>query len=307
MENNAPIKDYVKLHAVILVWGFTGILGKVITVPSTSIVWYRTLFAFLSLAIYMIIRKKSFKIPAKTFWQYLGVGVIVAFHWVFFFEALKVSTVSVTLATLASATLFTSLLEPLIYRKKIVLYEMLFGLVVLAGLLMIFSFETKYQLGIIYSLISAFLVSLFTIFNGVFVGKKGSPTIITLYEMLGATAIITVYFALTGTLDFETLSLMSNGMDTFWMDLIYLLILAVVCTSVAFVISVDVMKRLSPYTVTISVNMEPIYAIILALIFFGESEKMSWGFYLGSAMIMVTIFGDGIMKRFSSRKKQPKT
>jgi len=302
MQNNAPIKDYVKLHAVILVWGFTGILGKVITVSSTSIVWYRTFLAFLALALYLIIRKQSFKIPQKTFWQYLGVGVIVALHWVFFFEALKVSTVSVTLVTLSSATLFTAILEPLIYRKKIVIYEMLFGLVVIAGLLMIFNYETQYQLGIIYSLISAFLVSLFTTINGIFVAKKGSPTLITMYEMLGSAVIITLFFAATGSLNLETLSLMNNGTETFWADLFYLLILSIVCTAIAFVVSVDVMKRLSPYTVTISVNMEPVYAIILALIFFGESEKMSMGFYFGSALIMATIFGNGIMKKFTSNK-----
>ena len=307
MQNTAPIKDYVKLHAVILIWGFTGILGKLITVSSVSIVWYRTFLAFLGLAVYLLVRKQTFKIPSKTFWQYLGTGVIVALHWVFFFEALKVSTVSVTLVTLSSATLFTSILEPLIYRKKVVVYEMVFGVVVIAGLLMIFNYETQYQLGIIYSLLSAFMVSLFTTINGIFVAKKGSPTLITMYEMLGSAVIITLFFVATGSLNLETLSLMNNGMDVFWADLFYLLILAIVCTAIAFVVSVDVMKRLSPYTVTVSVNMEPIYAIILALIFFGETEKMSWGFYVGAAMIMATIFGNGLMKRFTSSKKSSST
>jgi len=304
VENKATINDYVKLHAVILVWGFTGILGKVITVSSISIVWYRTFLAFLSLAIFLLIRKQSLKIPTKNLVQYLGVGVIVALHWVFFFEALKVSTVSVTLATLASATLFTSILEPLIYRKKIVVYEMLLGLVVIAGLMMIFSFEIKYKLGIIYSLISAIAVSLFTTLNGIFVAQKGSPTKITMYEMLGASGIIFVYLGVTGELNIEALSLMNNGMDAFWMDLLYLLILAILCTAIAFVVSVDVMKKLSPYTVTISVNMEPIYAIILALTFFGEKEQMSWGFYVGAFLIMATIFSNGLMKRLTSGKKE---
>lgn len=307
MKNKSTIKDYVKLHSVILIWGFTGILGKLISVSSVTIVWYRTFLAFLSLAIYLLIRKKSFKIPTKTFWQYLGVGVIVALHWGFFFEALKVSTVSVTLVTLSSATLFTSILEPLIFRKKLVVYEMFFGLVVIGGLFLIFKFEAQYQLGIIYSLLSAFFVSLFTTVNGIFVAKKGSPTRITMYEMLGSAVVITLFYAVTGSLNLETFSLMNNGVETFWKDLFYLLILAVACTAIAFVVSVDVMKRLTPFTVTISVNMEPIYAIILALIFFGDNEKMSGGFYLGSAIIMATIFGNGVMKRFSSRKKPTKT
>jgi len=297
MDNTPTFKDYFKLHAVILVWGFTGILGKVISISSVSIVWYRTLIAVVSLGVFMYFRNNSFKLSLKTLGQYLGVGVIVALHWVFFFEALKVSTVSVTLATLASATLFTSLLEPLFFRKKIVAYEIIFGLVVIGGLLLIFSFETKYQLGIMYSLFSAFCASLFTTLNGIFVSKGGLSTQITMYEMLGAVVIITIYLAAIGQINIETLGLMNNGMESFYLDLIYLLILGVICTSIAFVISVDVMKKLSPFTVSISINMEPIYAIILALLFFGESERMSWGFYVGAAMVMSTIFGNGLMKK----------
>ena len=303
MENTATIKDYVKLHSVILIWGFTGILGKVITISSISIVWYRTLIAVLALVIFMLIKRRKITVSTKNLFKYLGVGVIVALHWVFFFEALKVSTVSVTLATLASATLFTSILEPLFFRKKIVAYEIIFGLVVIAGLLLIFSFETKYKLGIIYSLFSAFLASLFTTINGIFIADKGSPIKITLYEMLGSVVIISLYLMGTGNLTFETLSLFNNGIDTFWLDLTYLLILGVICTAVAFVVSVDVMKKLTPFTVSISINMEPIYAIILALLFFGESEKMSWGFYLGAAMVMTTIFGNGIMKKIYAKRK----
>ena len=203
----------------------------------------------------------------------------MALHWVFFFEALKVSTVSVTLATLASATLFTSILEPILFKKKIVGYEMVFGLIVILGLFLIFSFETKYQLGIFYSLISAFCASLFTTINGFFVAKGGSPIRITMYEMLGAVLIISIYLGITGNLTFQTLSMLNNGEKQFWLDLTYLLILGIICTAIAFVISVDVMKKMSPFTVSISINMEPIYAIILALIFFGESEKMSFGLY----------------------------
>ena len=303
MENKPTFKDYAKLHAVILVWGFTGILGKVITVSSISIVWYRTLFAALSLVIFLLLRKSPIRIPFKTMIQYLGVGIVVALHWVFFFEALKVSTVSVTLATLASATLFTSILEPLFFRKKIVPYEMLFGLVVIAGLYLIFSFESQYTLGIIYSLFAAFCASLFTTINGIFVAKGGKPTRITLYEMLGAVGSITVYLGITGSLNTESLSLFTNGIEAFWFDLLYLLILAILCTAIAFVVSVDVMKKLSPFTVSISINMEPIYAIILALLFFGEKEQMSWGFYVGASLVMATIFGNGIMKRLYSNKR----
>lgn len=304
MQQKTTTQDYFKLHLVIFVWGFTGILGKLISIPSASIVWYRTLIAFISLALFLIIQKRSLRIETSDMYKYLGTGIIVALHWFFFFEALKVSTVSVTLATLASATLFTSLLEPLFFKKKVVPYEIIFGLIVIAGLMIIFQFETKYHLGIIYSLISAFCASLFTTLNGIFVSKGGNPTNITMYEMLGAVLLITGYFLLTDSINIETFGLLNNGIENFWWDSFYLIILGTICTSIAFVVSVDVMKKLSPFTVSISINMEPIYAIILALLFFGEKEQMSFGFYIGAALVMTTIFGNGIMKKISKQKNK---
>jgi drug/metabolite transporter (DMT)-like permease len=303
MESKATFQDYFKLHTVILVWGFTGILGKVISIPSVSIVWYRTLIAVLSLVLFLGLKGSNIRVNRKELMRYLGTGIVVGLHWYFFFEALKVSTVSVTLATLASATLFTSILEPLFFKKKIVPYEIVFGLIVIGGLMMIFQFETKYHLGIIYSLISAFCASLFTTLNGIFIAEGGVSTKITLYEMLGAVLVISLYLLSTGSFDISTLGLFNNGMDVFWLDLTYLLILGIICTSIAFVVSVEVMKKLSPFTVSISINMEPIYAIILALLFFGEKEQMSGGFYVGAFMVMTTIFGNGIMKRLAKNKK----
>ena len=303
MEKKASFKDYFQLHAVIFIWGFTGILGKVITISSVSIVWYRTLIAVVSLVLYMFLRKQPFNVNSKTLLKYFLIGLVIAIHWILFFEALKVSTVSVTLTTLASTTLFTSLLEPLFFRKKIVIYEILFGVIILIGLFLIFSFETKYQLGIIYSLFSAVAAALFTTVNGLFVGKGDSSIKITMYEMLGAVVFITIYFISTGNLNLDTISLFNHGIETFWMDLSYLLILGIICTAIAFVVSVEVMKKLSPYTVSMSVNMEPIYAIGLALLFFGDSEKMSFGFYIGAGIIMLTIVGDGLMKQRLSKKQ----
>lgn len=297
MEKTATLKDYLKLHLVILVWGFTGIIGKVITISAVYIVWYRTLIAFLSLLLFLYFKKSKIKVPFNELIKYLFTGIIVALHWFFFFEALKVSTVSVTLATLASATLFTSILEPIFFKKKIVGYEIIFGLMVIAGLFLIFNFETKYQLGIIYSLLSAFCASLFTTLNGIFVGSGGKPTQITMYEMLGSVLIIIVYLLIFQDFTFNDLSLTDSTTGSFHLNLIYLLILGIICTSIAFVISVDVMKKLTPFTVSISLNMEPIYAIILALLFFGEDEKMTWGFYLGTLIIITTIFGNGFLKK----------
>lgn len=278
------------LHAIVLVWGFTGILGKLISLDAYSIVWYRMLIAFAGLLIYAKIVRLPIMVDPLTLGKYLGVGFIVATHWILFFESIKVSTVSVALATMSSATLFTALLEPLFYRRKIIGYEMLFGVLVIAGLIMIFNFESSYYLGISLALLSAFCASLFTTINGKFIGNGEKSRVISLYEMLGGVIDITLYFLLTGELGIWE-SLPSGA------DLGYLLILGLVCTSLAFVISVEVMKHLSPYTVSISINMEPVYSIILALLFFGEEERMSPGFYAGALLILSTILVNAYLKR----------
>ena len=283
-------KSHILLHFVILIWGFTGILGKLISIPSESIVWYRMLIAFVSLGAYLQFRKKSMVVTNAQLVNYVLTGMVVALHWVLFFEAIKVSNVSVTLATLASATLFTSIIEPLFFRKRVIPYELLFGLLVIIGLGMIFTFETAYTLGILYALGSAFCASLFTTINGKFIENKGNATSITLYEMMGGVVGVSAYFLLTS--QWEMFAQIPLALD--WA---YLLILGILCTAFAFVASVEVMKELSPYTVSISINMEPIYAILLALFFFGEEERMTPQFYLGAFLIMSTIFANGWLKK----------
>lgn len=292
---NSELKYQMALHAIVLVWGFTGILGKLISLDAYSIVWYRMLIAFAGLLIYAKIVRLPIMVDPLTLGKYLGVGFIVATHWILFFESIKVSTVSVALATMSSATLFTALLEPLFYRRKIIGYEMLFGVLVIAGLIMIFNFESSYYLGISLALLSAFCASLFTTINGKFIGNGEKSRVISLYEMLGGVIGITLYFLLTGELGIWE-SLPSGA------DLGYLLILGLVCTSLAFVISVEVMKHLSPYTVSISINMEPVYSIILALLFFGEEERMSPGFYAGALLILSTILVNAYLKRRQRRQ-----
>jgi drug/metabolite transporter (DMT)-like permease len=294
MKSN-ELKYQMALHAIVLVWGFTGILGKLISLDAYSIVWYRMLIAFAGLLIYAKVIRLPIMVDPLTLGKYLGVGFIVATHWILFFESIKVSTVSVALATMSSATLFTAILEPLFYRRKIIGYEMLFGVLVIAGLVMIFNFESSYYQGISLALLSAFCASLFTTINGKFIGNGEKSRVISLYEMLGGVIGITLYFVLTGELGIWE-SLPSGA------DLGYLLILGLVCTSLAFVISVEVMKHLSPYTVSISINMEPVYSIILALLFFGEEERMSPGFYAGALLILSTILVNAYLKRRQRRQ-----
>jgi drug/metabolite transporter (DMT)-like permease len=279
---------------VVLIFGFTGVLGKLITVPSELLVWHRMLIASISIGIYLAVRGSSFKIVSKGLWATILTGFIIAAHWVFFFESIKQSNVSITLAALASASIFTALLEPLFFKRKIQLYELFLGGLVILGLYFIFQFETENSIGVVLGVIAAFLASLFTVINGKLIKKYNSARI-SFYELSGGVLAITLYFMFSGKLDAIHFDLgLSN-----W---IYLLILAVVCTAFAFVASVEVMKELTPFTVSLSINLEPIYGIILAFVFFGEEEKMSAGFYLGTALILASIFTNVFVKRRQRKK-----
>jgi drug/metabolite transporter (DMT)-like permease len=246
------------------------------------------LIAFFGIGLFLAVSKGNIFIPLKKLFKYLVVGFIVAGHWIFFFEAIKVSNVSVTLACLSSTTLFVSFIEPFFFKRKIVFYEVFLGALVIVGLSLIFSFESEYWLGIIYALIAAFLAALFGTINGVLV-RNDRPRIISFYEMLGGVIGISSYLFFADKIT-ELAQLPK------FIDLFYLSILGLICTAFAFVVSVEVLKYLSPFTVSISINMEPIYAIILALLFFGEDEKMTFGFYCGALLILSTIFANGWLK-----------
>lgn len=269
------------LHFTVLIWGFTGVLGELITVSALHLVWYRVLIAAVSLVLYYIFTKRTLLVPKDQLLQYLGVGMIVGLHWVLFFHAIKVSTVSVTLVTLSSVTLFTAILEPIINRKRISIADVIVGLVIIFGIYLIFKFEFKYFWGIVYCLSCAFCASIFSILNARMV-KKGSPTTITLYEMVGAW--IGVSFVMFFTGDFDEQMILSQS------DLLYLLLLGVVCTAIAYVLGVAVMRELSAFTVALTTNMEPVYGIILALLIFGQKEAMSTGFYFGAVIVLAAVF-----------------
>ncbi|MGJ1205749.1 DMT family transporter [Sphingobacterium lactis] len=274
-------RNIIILHMTVLIWGFTGVLGELITVSALHLVWYRVLIAALSLYIYYLIKKKSIVVSREKMLQYLGVGMIVGLHWVLFFHAIKVSTVSVTLVTLSSVTLFTAILEPLINRKTISIADVVVGLVIIFGIYLIFKFEFQYFWGIVFGLSCAFCASIFSILNARMV-KKGSPTTITLYEMLGAFIGVSLVMLYTG--DFDSQMILSQS------DLLYLLLLGVVCTAIAYVMGVAVMRELSAFTVALTTNMEPVYGIILALLIFGQQEAMSTGFYFGAVIVLAAVF-----------------
>lgn len=285
-------KSYLHLHLIVFIWGFTAILGALITLDALPLVWFRMLFAVGFIAIYIYFKKLPLKIPPKAVIQFLFAGLIIALHWFTFFKAIKVSNVSITLACLSTGAFFTSLLEPILYGKKIVWYEVFFGILVVVGLYIIFNVEVNYFNGIILALTSAFLSALFAVINSKFV-KAYDATIISFYELSGGVIFFSFLLLLGNSFTPEFFLLSPN-------DLMYLFILSSVCTAYAFIASTSVMKFLSPYTVMLTINLEPIYGIILAVLIFKDKEQMSFDFYLGAMLILLTVLLNVIIK---SRKK----
>lgn len=289
------IKSYLHLHLIVFIWGFTAILGELISLDALPLVWYRMLLAVIFILIFILITRKKVALPTKTLLYFLFLGLIIALHWLTFFKAIKVSNVSVTLACLSTGAFFTSFLEPLFFKRKIIGYEVLFGLLVVCGLYIIFNFEGNYVYGIILALTSAFLSALFSVLNGK-LAQKYDSTVISFYELMGGVLCFSVFLVISGgfSSSFFTLSMS---------DFIYLLILSSVCTAYAFIASVKVMKYISPYTVMLTINLEPVYGIILALIIFEEKEKMSTPFYFGALLILITVLLNGVVKFYLSKRK----
>ncbi len=280
-----------------LLFGFTAILGKLITLPSFELVWYRMLIATVTLLVVVLFTTGRIKNVSKQIIPFFGVGLIVAAHWVLFFEAIKVSNVSVTLGCMASGTLFASLLEPIFKKRKIDWLEVVIGLFIILGLYLIFQFELEYRLGIMLALVSAFLAVLFTLINEGFVRTNDAITV-SGFEMLGGFIGLSIYLIVFQNMipDFQII----------WEDWMYLLILGILCTGVAFVLSIAVMKTLSPYFVVLAVNLEPIYGIVLAWFIFGESEQMTNGFYIGAGIILLSVFLYPILKRQRTKEHKQK-
>ena len=293
---NAKLGNYLHLHLIVFIWGFTAVLGALINADAVRLVWFRMAIATLLLGGYLWVRKSRFKYSRKTLIQFAVIGLIIALHWLAFFGAIKASNVSVTLAVMATGAFFTAFLEPLIFKRKIVAYEVGFGLLAIVGVLIIFNLDTQYTTGILLALASAFLGALFAILNGKLV-QKHTAGVISFYELGFGTLWISIYFLVTNqfSTDFFALSLS---------DWSYLFVLASICTAYAFLASVYVMKWLSPFTVMLTINLEPVYGILLGLWILGDAEKMSPQFYWGALLILATVILNGILKITQARKRR---
>ncbi|NER17683.1 DMT family transporter [Spongiivirga citrea] len=285
---NAKLRNYLHLHFIVFIWGFTAVLGALISIDAIPLVWYRMLIAAVLILGFMAITKKPLKITNKQLvWYSIG-GILIAVHWLCFFHAIKISNVSVTLATMATGAFFTSILEPIIYKRKFILYELVLGLFVVAGLAIIFQFEGDYFWGICFALVASLLAAFFSILNGKLV-QENNPTTISFYELLIGVLGITIYLGIVGDFNTDFFSLTNT-------DWLYIGLLASFCTAYAFIASTAVMKYLSPYTVMLTINLEPVYGILLAWLILGDKEQMSPQFYYGALIILITVVINGILK-----------
>ncbi|TXC85100.1 DMT family transporter [Luteibaculum oceani] len=289
---------YLLLHLTVFLFGFTGVLGKLISVGSSDIVWYRMGIAAIALGLYLVSFPKP-KIPSESFPKVLATGAVIAIHWIFFFEAVKQSSVSVALVGVTSSTLFTALLSPLFTKRKILAYEVLLGIMVLVGIGVIFQISTSFRVGIILSVIAAALASVFTLINEQFI-RSLAPSRVSFWEMAAGWAAVTLYFIFSGKFDAQFFSISTE-------DLLWLLVLGVACTAFAFVASIRVMEHLPAFTVSISINLEPIYAILLAFVIFEEYELWNFSFVIGATIIIASILLNSIIKKRLKQKAKLNT
>jgi drug/metabolite transporter (DMT)-like permease len=293
---NDNLKSYLNLHLIVFIWGFTAILGALITIDADFLVWYRMLFAALFLGSFLLIKKIPFQIAYSAVLKLVFVGLLIALHWIFFFESIKVSTVSITLSVFSLGAFFASLLEPIFYGRKVLWYEVFFGLVIIAGLALILQVEINYLHGMLLALVSIVLGVVFTLFNGKLIAHH-EPSVIAFYEFLAGFLFISIYFLFKGSFTVESFVLTPKN----WL---LILLLASICTAYAFTASVKVMRRLSPYTVMLTTNLEPVYGIVLAFFIIGGKEKMSTEFYVGALIIVITVILNGIIKHYMEKPKK---
>ncbi len=296
-HNKPQLKNYLHLHFLVFIAGFTAILGELITIKAISLVWYRMVIAAILMFIYIKITKVKLKITLKFLLRLSIGGIIIALHWITFFGAIDASNISITLAMFSTGAFFASFIEPIIYKRTIIWYEIFFGIIVIIGVFIITQSEIKYLKGILLGISSAFFSSLFTVLNGKFL-RQHTATVISFYEFLSGVLFISIYILFFGdgfSLPFFNLSTSDFG---------YLFILASICTAYAFIASVYIMKLISPYTLVLTYNLEPIYGIILAIILFPEKEQMSTSFYYGAILIIGIVLLNGILK--STRKLKRK-
>lgn len=275
-----PVRLYLQLHLLVFLLATTAILGHLISLPAAGLVIWRTAFASLgAMAWVMAVRRKSPWPGKKAAATFIGVGVLVGLHWICFFGAIKLANVSICLAGLATISLFTAFTEPLLERRRIRPFEVLLGLLVVVGIVLVAGFERGRLLGLLVALLSAFLAAIFPVLNRRLVTTGGDPLVMVAWEMVGACAVSLLLFPFVG----GGVSLLAwQGLDWFW-----LLLLAWVCTIFAHGFHIRLLKHLSAYTMSMAFNLEPVWGILMAALLFHEHKQLHPLFYIGMLTILL--------------------
>ncbi|HUR11585.1 MAG TPA: DMT family transporter [Flavitalea sp.] len=275
-------KAFLQLHAAVFLAGFTGILGRLISLNEAVLVWYRLLISAVTLWIIFYFQKKLKKVSFRDMALITGTGFVLALHWVTFYGSIRFANVSVAVVCFSAIGFFTALIEPLILQKKIQWVECLLGLLSIAGIAIIFHFDPQYKYGIIIGLLSALLGCLFPIFNRQFVQRIAIESV-TLYELSGGfiflTFILPFYLKIS-----PAASLIPSASDSVW-----LLLLSWICTVLAFHLSMNALTRISAFTVNLTYLLEPLYTILLAFLLFRENKQLGPAFYAGLGLITLSV------------------
>jgi drug/metabolite transporter (DMT)-like permease len=289
-------KYHILLHVIIFMWGFTGILGKKIQLEALPLVWHRVGIAVIALILGMYFLKRSFSLPSKK--NFVGIcltGVVVALHWVTFYESIQLSTASLGILCLSTTTIHVAWLEPVLMKRKFNWTEFIFGAIVIYGIYFVSGdFSTQEYKALAYGLSSAFFAAVFSVFNAKF-AETMAPSKITLYELIAGFVFLSFVLMLRGEATYELFVIDTES-------LLWLIFLGVLCTSFAFLATIEVLKHLGAFTVSLSINLEPVYTIILAIILLNENEFLSPNFYIGSALIVVVVIGNALLKSHQTKR-----
>lgn len=313
MQAKATFSDYFQLHFIIFIWGFTAILGKLIeSISAVELVFHRTFLAFILLFFVTKYRKKPLRLDTESSLKILGTGTLIGLHWILFFLAIHISNVSICLVGMATTSLWTSILEPMFTKKKIQWFEIFLGVFIVLGLCIIIitgnnsdvetgqGFGFMQFLGLLLGIFSAFLGALFSVLNATLIKNHNHYTI-TFYEMIGACLVSVVSIPLFHTFVLNTSpTLIPQGLE--WL---YIIILAGVCTVFAYTLSVKLMHKFTPFAINLTINLEPVYGILLAFMFFNE-ERMNVGFYIGTHIILLAVITYPYLNKYFTKIRPQK-
>jgi drug/metabolite transporter (DMT)-like permease len=275
-------KAFLQLHFAVFLAGFTGVLGRLITLNEGWLVWYRLLISSVTMWIIFSIAKRLQKISLKDVLKLSGIGFLSALHWVSFYGSIKYANVSVALVCFSSTGFFTAFFEPIFFKRRVNAIEVFLGLIVIAGIYIIFQFDPRYKVGIVLGVCCAMLLAIFVILIRQFVKRINSQTILT-YQLSGGFICLSLLMP-SYLKQFPTSHIIPNFSDWMW-----LLVLSWVCSVLAFQFSVNALQKLTAFTVNLSFNLEPVYGILLAFFIYHENEDLNWSFFIGLSLIVLAL------------------